>query len=446
MKQADCTRLELKHSQESVGLFLKRVDTQSRHAKVSLHPIKNCPEDILRLIFEEAVKIPEPRLRSPFRLAHVSRPWRTVALHTPFIWSYIEFKTMSGTDAIGSLMSHAFDMLRDRPPNIVIKCQESDDMPDEDEAILLEDFFKSCDLNRFRQIDSIMFDCIGLADEGRVIANKIHYSGSLRRLILKVPDGYALSLTHFFECFPSAQGLELTQKKIPRPMVDSEETIPKIHYLWLSGTPTAFLFLVPLSWLSHLEELTLQNADSAWNSIIPDEAITVPKLLKLQILDGIESQWRLFHMPLLNTIVVSNDSPPLEFLRRHTSLRHLHIDGLVSSKYLTTLATACPSLETLAFNGLHSVLERPLFQRLTSVTLYDVDIGLVNFEEIVESFCLPLDFSYTRASLTFVLSNFEDLSSTAWMGSTLMRRCTQRAKLVTTPWREVLDAVELTFE
>ncbi|KAK0438929.1 hypothetical protein EV421DRAFT_1674147, partial [Armillaria borealis] len=66
-------------------------------AKSLLHPVRWLPDDVLRAVFRACAKLPDKSfsmsstdLASPWTVSCVSQQWRTVAIHTAELWSFIE--------------------------------------------------------------------------------------------------------------------------------------------------------------------------------------------------------------------------------------------------------------------------------------------------------------------------------------------------------------------
>lgn len=92
-------RLELEGTQSAVIQTESVLAILGEHASICtkrvkeldalLNPIRTCPDDILRLIFEQTVQGSKSRLAQAKHLSHVCSLWRAIALTTPRIWSDI---------------------------------------------------------------------------------------------------------------------------------------------------------------------------------------------------------------------------------------------------------------------------------------------------------------------------------------------------------------------
>ena len=70
---------------------LKTLQEEDHNLAGLLHPIRQCPEDIIRLIFECAAYGEEsPLFAVATALSHVCRRWRAIALSISGLWSRID--------------------------------------------------------------------------------------------------------------------------------------------------------------------------------------------------------------------------------------------------------------------------------------------------------------------------------------------------------------------
>lgn len=70
------------------------------------HPIEDCPEDILKIIFELTVEDDtkkRPRMRQTMCLAIVSKQWRCIAVATPKLWNEININLNKSPHILASI-------------------------------------------------------------------------------------------------------------------------------------------------------------------------------------------------------------------------------------------------------------------------------------------------------------------------------------------------------
>ena len=87
-----------------------------------LHPIRQCPEDILKLIFECVAHDDEDQLfMVATTLSHVCRKWRTIAVSISSLWSQIDISMdTDDIDDLRSFMKRVKERVGTTPVNVTI--------------------------------------------------------------------------------------------------------------------------------------------------------------------------------------------------------------------------------------------------------------------------------------------------------------------------------------
>jgi F-box-like len=124
-----------------------------------LHPIRQCPEDILKLIFECVAHDDEDQLfMVATTLSHVCRRWRAIMLGIPSLWSQIDV-SMDTDDIkdLRSFMKRVKERVGTSPVNVTIRDVVSD-------FTFRTNFMECMDLQYFTIITSLEYRLISSKD------------------------------------------------------------------------------------------------------------------------------------------------------------------------------------------------------------------------------------------------------------------------------------------
>jgi hypothetical protein len=83
--------------------------------------VASIPNEVLLAIFEAGSIAPEERLRFAMPVSQVSRLWRQIAIHTPFMWSSIQLLGKCGKGWL-KLIKLMITLSRFHPLEVDIKC------------------------------------------------------------------------------------------------------------------------------------------------------------------------------------------------------------------------------------------------------------------------------------------------------------------------------------
>jgi hypothetical protein len=105
--------------------MIQDLDKQLEEEKISrialMHPIRRCPSDVLKYLFEWAVEIDEDVwLLCANRYSSVCRWWREVALQTPGLWSAIHVSSASKSEDVQAFWSRTINRVRSVPMDVTI--------------------------------------------------------------------------------------------------------------------------------------------------------------------------------------------------------------------------------------------------------------------------------------------------------------------------------------
>jgi hypothetical protein len=394
-----------------------------------LHPIRRCPEDILRLIFESAVDPLDPFLRAT-TLSHVCQSWRSIALNTVSLWNIVVVFMDMETDVLKSFIQFT----KRRVKSASLKELEIQVM-EEYSPEFAEEFIKLLGLKDFTKIAGL-----------NIIFEKSAYITLLPHFISHFPPSSSLDsiciqattesfpppswdCSGMFNTFPSLTTLSMT--KLGSVILGGTDTLPQLQALELMNVSIPSL-TTQFNRLIALKRLKVTGKAFQFASLEQD--ITFPMLEELEI-SSLRFPWDRITAPKLWKVIANEDAAAVAFFGRHPTLRHLTYLAWIDDNEFDVIAKALVNLEHLDAGVALIRLCRPLnsnspilpLQKLRHLDIEDTKddrVSLEDFEELVRSRC-QIQRSHGRGDLVmletlFIMINVEELDSLCWRKSSLL--------------------------
>lgn len=392
-----CIKSELNASYRHISMLEQQteaLEVEDEAISAIIHPIRRCPGDILRYIFELSVRgQPDHWTPTAFTISHVCRTWRRLALKTGLLWSHIAFPIDGDLELAREYIAAMRPRLWRTHTEVRIDNIGSipGGNPDDLDAILSLDLDSLKGLKHLelilrggRQSLSLVLPIINqitfpiehisigfhMSLDGNEWDLDDLLSSGMKHLKLR---GWGASGHNFRICvsdtrrFSTLESLSLSEIRFPT-LVQILPRFPNLKML-------------------HLEHVILSTVT------IPNE-IKQSGLSSLAISSTSKFPWHQFFAPGLKRLKVhimkEEEDSVVEFICRHRTLKHL--DTNISEELLGRIASSLSELERLEIEGtfiftlFQSQKERdhPL-NRLTHLTtrLVDDDCSLEMFEAIV---------------------------------------------------------------
>lgn len=405
---------------DALKLHRNQLDEEMKDLKGILHPIRRCPMEILRYIFEDTF-IPRDRyervtkLQQATWLSHVCQHWRTIVLNTPSLWIEISVNFAQEPSAVRAYWKRAVDRVKSLPATVrLYNIGGTDEKTPrgrwehrEEQEILLT----FCNLEEVPFISSLEFEIA----EGLPIQDALAWitkfpSGNLDHLAIKgynseQPGRVGLwDWSTFLHRFPPFETLELDTLGF----ITFSPSTPFTSLTELNITDVfAVNILELLRSCPNVAELVVGPCWEGNGTLsVP---LTMPALTSLQVYEHPSFPWSGdITFPRLSTLSIWNynydrlSEEAIGFIARHPSITNIGIT--VKEPLLERLADVAPQLTELAVSSEKSSiralidwrqadLSGPAFPRLKLFDLqleYGDTIGLADFETLVSKRCLPL--------------------------------------------------------
>lgn len=315
-----------------------------------LHPIRRCPSDILRIIFQLFIVVENASWceASIIRISHVCRRWRTIAIDTPSLWNRLVVPKAHYIPHSLPLLNMVFSRLRSVAPDIKVSVLEA---KAQDVAQNLSLLFKASNVNQGDHINLLQLSLPSSSmstfiDLGACFPKSINSFRIVARTSLKAPTLFYL--TSFFHHFPLVH--ELTIYDVPVIVMEDEKALDTLKVLRLVGVNEVSAF-ARLSCFTNLA--TLHVDTTTFQDDMLDTDINFKQLRHMiwRKSDGIP--WTRLRTPQLTR--VESFSPTafsedvLVFLRRNKQICHFGFIALKSN--FETIALVFPGLVSLEVVG-----------------------------------------------------------------------------------------------
>ncbi|KIM23287.1 hypothetical protein M408DRAFT_27978 [Serendipita vermifera MAFF 305830] len=268
-----------------------------------MHPIRRCPDDILREIFELVtanIASWKDTLNESVNLSSVCQKWRLVAISTPSLWTKVSFDLNNEPEVLEHQQQTVVSRIKGRAASIVVGDLEYPPDPVE--------WINACGLDMFPLIENLHFN---LKKPGNII--------ELLRPDLSLPAGRVRKLV-IDAVGPSSRLRDIGQPKwIGENLLDQ---FPGLLSATINGVSMIQFQMTKIN--STLTELTINNAKYvAIMSILWD----CPELETLTLRDTL----------------ILGDPTPVEA----PSLKSLQLESTEGDAWM--IHTSLPKLETLIF-------------------------------------------------------------------------------------------------
>lgn len=310
-----------------------------------LHPIRRAPDDILRYIFEWAAHMtPWPTRVTP--LSQVCGQWRTIAISTPSLWTYISPPLHKDRSIVSTYWKLAAERIKSLPANVEVSINEFDPPSN------INGLLSSCPLNQIQNISSLDL----WADE-TLLVHLLTWLPTqvkpVRHVILHSSYmGWGYNPLTFVDISVMASTLSPTTLR----SASLDVSIPK---KWVTpALPTVCKLAIKVtggsSHLHHVFQVfpSLESLEMIrWDvlRVSSPNLITLHRLCHLEIL-GLGFPWGLkFRCPLLETIYLSETelTPDLlHFLSIHEIRKIAFM--LLARAHIETISTASSKLDRLS--------------------------------------------------------------------------------------------------
>jgi hypothetical protein len=401
-----------------------------------LHPIRRCPEDILRHIFEYVAHDEEDQLfKVATTLSHVCRRWRAITLSIHNLWTQIEVSMETDDiEDLRSFMKRIKERVGTTPVNVTIR--------DVISSLGSEaDFMECMDLQYFTTIITLVYQLTSSLDvqelQGPPFFNQ---TANVKGFIIIVQDSAGLvtewDLSRVLGPSPKLELIQLEELGIVT--FEALTTLPSLRRLYIFNMK-AFHLPPFLAQHSRLQELVIEGDQFDMEPFAQDIVLPGVVLMAIKLVNGFP--WDRISAPLLRQVEMDDDSDNARaFLCRHPSIHILRYLILISELGFKELAKSMVNLRTLfiagSTDGLFMEIDPdipfPPFPKLRKLMLDQLDtanISLEKFEQLLKIRCLPRDPSDTNnteriLSLGISLPTIE-LNSVRWRRSALLAHIPQ---------------------
>jgi hypothetical protein len=392
-----------------------------------LHPIRRCPPELLKCIFEftlppidfDAENPPSSRMWQANQVAQVCRYWRDIALETPSLWDDIQVDFRLPPELVEGIWERAVKRVKGAPATVRF------DNIGGNEAIRglarEEQMMRRCNLREIPNLDVLRLTINYNIDTVEALSLITSFPTCKMSSMEIIGYGLTASTSHpdwdwatFLHRFPRARFIELTLYDENLAFTTSTPFLA-LEELKLSGGCRTNLFEL-LKYCPNLQRLSLEFCEETGSP--GSQTLIMPNLTHLE-LSYSDLVWDSIQLPSLSTFLYIDDNPFAElrervvgFIAAHPSLINLSIsaprfDLVELSGVAPQVAHLTLDVETFSIQALfewQEVGSGPTFPNLTTLEIksYDDDANytcsLADFENLVRTRCLPP---------THVESNFE---------------------------------------
>lgn len=272
VQELDGTKSELNATYRIVGLLERQyaaLDAEHQEIKGLVHPVRQCPDEVLRYIFQLADEMDhedECYMKTAYKISSVCRRWRGISLKTPSLWKDINISLDSSQAEVQSRVQRTAERIGLESPKIFL--YTINNRYDEN---LIERFMNVFQINRFKSIELLML---------RVPLEHLwlfsYTTGPLRLLDVHLANK-EVDLSHIFNIFPTIEGLELQHAAWLS--LDSISPYSSLKFLKLADVSFE-VFSWPWRHFPNLTELELENIHDIGEDILSN--VLLNNLTKLK--------------------------------------------------------------------------------------------------------------------------------------------------------------------
>ncbi|KIM21291.1 hypothetical protein M408DRAFT_29668 [Serendipita vermifera MAFF 305830] len=314
-----------------------------------LHPIRRCPSDILRMVFQQLVLVENANwCATPIKISHICRQWRAIAVDTPGLWGRIIVPKLHFMALKLPLLRTVFARLRSVAPEIEITVWEVGDYRAAVDPSLLfgannNDLRKSIKLLEIYLPTRSMPNFIGFTVcwPKWIECLQIVATGSLEAIS-------TFHLTRLIDNFPLIKELRLYN--VPELAIEQEMALDSVQILALTGVRVIPPF-ASLAWLSNL--VTLDVTITIFQDDMLDTDINLENLQDIRVNKSDGIPWTRLYTPQLARMDFFFGGPfpedVLSFMKRNQQIRRFAFRSIENN--LQVAALVLPELETLEIAG-----------------------------------------------------------------------------------------------
>ncbi|KIM23291.1 hypothetical protein M408DRAFT_27981, partial [Serendipita vermifera MAFF 305830] len=373
-------------------------ESEQRDLLALMHPVRRCPDDILREIFECVVRgFPNRKaaLKESFHLSSVCRKWRTVAISTPFLWKRLNFDLRRPSD----VLKHQQETLVSRIKSQAAEIQVGDiDYPSGGPL-------SACGLKMFPLIEHLML--VLSRPEGilpLLRPGSLFSAGRVRKVYIQsipTPGIITALLPH---PLPVGSNLLMQFPGLTSAMLNGlanitfqlTEVISTLTDLTIDNARQVLIGSI-LTYCPKLDSLKIKNATIAGISSPTPVVTSSLRYLELVAVEG-ETWMARASLPKLDTLVLFTDTTPasLAFISSHRSIKKLFCKN--SPTDIVNIAPqlielhALPPLQSLHTPSPPSQVALPSLRHLfVNMTASNHTITAQEFDTFVRTRCLRVD-------------------------------------------------------
>lgn len=388
-----------------------------------IHPIRRCPSDILRYIFEWVVEMDKLAWQTTAaRLSHVCRRWRSIALESPYLWKRIQIGACCKPDQVRALWTHATERMKNTAAqvtivNIIGNASESK-------------VFEQCRFDLLPHLKRLELQLESVNAAACFVNAKLSIpTGPIDRLRIirsyndsKIPQ-FPVDVTSIVALFPTARALTMFNFSPASFNVNTvapnivELEVGDISNLSLRSLLQAFpsVETVQFASVKFVEE---DSGDIPW-----------PGLQSLAVSECINMPFNSLKTPNIRKFLSTDvpGEPIVNFISSHSSLKHVELG--YSKTFMSSALQGTHNLVSFT-TDVDMTLGDPPHPKLGSLEilgLYQLkrnDISLDLFEKIARNYCIPnnVDEGDTQrhVALQIIVPNTVLVEELEWRASELL--------------------------
>jgi len=401
-----------------------------------LHPIRQCPGDIIRLIFECAAYSEESQLFAvATTLSHVCRRWRAIALSISGLWNQVNVSMkLDLIDNLRSFMERVKERVGTTPVNVRIR--------DVTSGLASQAAFMECmDLRYFKTIATLEYRLISPQDILLLLGP--HFSSqaaNVKQFIILSPRKHvnlrAWNMAQLLGPSPNIESIRLDGLGVA--VFEGLTTLPSLRRLRILNMEAPGLPRF-LAQHSQLQELVIRGKRFDMEQFAQDIVLPGLTLMTIDSVNGFP--WDRVSTPVLRNVETDDDSDSARaFLCRHSSIHTLRYLTPLNELGFKDIAKSMVNLRSLliggSIDGLFKEIDPnvpfppfPKLKKLALNQLFTPPISLEDFEQLLKIRCLPREPSDTNKThrildLGISLRKIE-LNSVPWCQSALLAHVPQ---------------------
>jgi hypothetical protein len=361
LEEMESIQSELNASQRYIAL-LERQETvlQEDIERISglIHPMRRCPEDILRIIFDLAAGEYSPtRFRAALNISHVCKSWRSITTQMRSLWSSLSISYQTKPMNVQGMLELAVEFGNAKPFELII-CNAGEQQEGYEIVMTVQEIIQFIEDKGVISLTRLEMELLTATLLTEVWKHTYYPSIRIEKIRISSyewPGEEGLcDYSTVLRAFPRLGELELEDM--------GEVTIGGYRsHLWLRHLrlKNAIIQTFPsqMALLRGLEELWLHDTfiiSSSWH-----DDITIPTLRRLSVLRTDGFMWNKLSTPLLQTLAMDDESAiASDFICRHPSIQQLN--ATITEDYVQRIADALSELTVLDLGDEHAdlLLER----------------------------------------------------------------------------------------